>query len=108
MNNPTLFDYMVGVTTLQAKTLCHKADPETSRVAAQKIIKKLTEKQKSALRAIRAYCQNHVDFTPKEVAGGINRLYFDIQRRKNELADKGFIALTGSPERGGCEVWKLL
>jgi ribosomal protein L9 len=99
MTETTLFNY-------QTKTLCHKNDSDTSRLAAQKAAKKLTEKQMVVLRRIRNYCRNHIDFTPKEVAGGINRMYFDIQRRKNELAVKGKIKKTGS-ERGGCEVWRL-
>ena len=96
----TLFDY-------ETKLICHKTNPDTSRQAAQTTIKKLTDKQKYVFRIIRNYCQNHIDFTPKEVACGINTLYFDIQRRKNELALKGWIAKTGE-ERNGCEVWRLV
>lgn len=88
-------------------TLCHKNDPETSRKAAEKTAEDLSEKQKVVLKLIRNYCRNHIDFTPKEVAGGINSTYFDIQRRKNELANKLKIKKTRE-ERGGCEVWKLL
>lgn len=95
----TLFDY-------ETKLLTHKRDPDTSREAAQKMIKKLSDKQRYVLRLIRAYCKNHADFTPKEVAGGINTVYFDIQRRKNELANNLKIEKTGE-ERGGCEVWRL-
>lgn len=93
----------------QVKTLCHKGDPDTSKEAAQMMVKsgKLSEKRRIVLSWIREYCrQGHADFTAKEVAGGINAKYFDIQRRKNELAELGYIEKTGEI-RVGCEVWRL-
>ena len=96
----TLFD-------LDTKIRCHKNDPDTSRQAAQKINKKLNRAQKMVMAWIREYCRDHSDFTPKEVAGGVNKIYYDIQRRKNELANKLYIVKTGE-ERRGCEVWRLI
>ena len=105
----TLDEFATRGMTAQAEVdkLCHANDPETSWKAAEKTAKKLTEKQWVVLRLIWSYCKTHKDFTPKEVAGGINTTYFDIQRRKNELAAKGKIQPTGE-ERSGCEVWELL
>lgn len=98
MKQATLFD----------PPIVHRNDPITSHKAAEKMIKsgKLTKQQESVLKIIRKYCEEHEDFTPKEVAGGINALYFAIQRRKNELANEGLIKTTGE-ERNGCEVWKI-
>lgn len=93
---------------IKAGRLCHKDDPPTSRKAAEKTVEGLSQKRKYVLNLIKEYCeQDHKDFTAKEVAGGINAKYFDIQRRKNELAALGYIAKTGE-ERGGCEVWELV
>ena len=112
MNNPTLFDYMVGVTTLQAKTLCHKADPETSRVAAQKMVEsgKLSEEQAMIFGWIKEYLKenNKTDFTPKELAfWRYSNQYYLIQKRMSILRRKGKIRKTDEV-RDGQKVWRLL
>ena len=65
----------------------------------------LTRQQKHVLEIIKKW--PHRDFTAAELAGGINQLYFVIERRKNELEDKGFIEKTGQ-RRDGREVWRLI
>jgi len=89
------------------KKLHHRADPPTSREAAVKMVVsgELNRQQKAVLEIIRKW--PHKDFTAYELAGGINPLYFVIERRKNELEDKGFIKKTGQ-RRGGREVWRLI
>ena len=88
----------------QTQTLCHKADPETSREAAQKMVDGggLARQQRCVLHCIES--SNFEDFTALELAGGIkNEWYYTIQRRMHELPQ---IKITGK-KRNGHQVWRL-
>ena len=95
----------------EAKKLYHKNDPDTSKDAAIKTLKKLGEQQREVLDAIRKYYSTG-DFTAKELAMRMARnqlsdyryYYYLVQRRLNELAD--YIERTGG-RRNGCAVWRL-
>ena len=113
MNNPTLFDFAVGVTTLQAKLLCHKDGPDTSRQAAQKMVEsgKLNKQELMVKYQISLFLHRtkYSDFTAKELAQfTLSPLctYHTIQRRLSGLYRKGKITRTGK-KRNGCAVWRL-
>jgi len=94
----------------RSKVLARRTDPETSRRVARKMVEsgKLNKQQQAVIRIIRRYCEDHKDFTPFDLAGGErNNLYYSIQRRKNELAVKGYIKKTGEV-RNDNDVLKLL
>lgn len=91
--------------TLFAKTLCHKTDPETSRQAAEKIVKSggLARQQRCVLECIKS--SGFEDFTALELAEGVkNEWYYIIQRRLHELPQ---IENTGARRDGYC-VWRLV
>ena len=75
--------------------LSHRDDPQTSKDAAEKMVEsgKITEQQKTALEA-------WIKFGPgtsrqiADRAGGGDRLYHLLSRRKGELADAGYLRLT--------------
>lgn len=116
-----LFDFAVGLVKAQASgqaeidMLCHKNDPETSRKAAERMVKsgELSRQEKIVFRGI----QHHLigghreDFTAIELAkwmiGDTPKTYYMIQRRLSGLYRKGKIKRTGQ-KRNGCCVWKLL
>ena len=122
MTEPTLFDFAVGVTTLQAKLLCHKADPDTSRQAAQKMVEsgELSGELKMIMEKIKNY--DGEDFTALELAGGIkDKRYYLYQKRFSVLERKLKIKhvryrdytspdsyVLRDTEREGHAVWKLL
>lgn len=102
-------EYLFTKETPQAKTLARSEGPQTSKDAAVKMVVSgnLTKQQKSVLNIIIRYSKNHKDFTPLELTDGHRTtLYFAIQRRKNELENKGCIETTGEV-RNGMEVWRL-
>lgn len=117
MKKMTLFDFAVAGMKAQAEVnklcnqpLAHTNDPITSYEAAEKMVESgnLTRQQESVLRIIQRYSRNHRDFTPLELTDGHRTaLYFAIQRRKNELKNKGKIEETGEI-REGLEVWRLV
>ncbi len=103
--------------TPELKTLFHKRDPETSKEAAEKMVKsgKLNRQEREVYNDIRRYiidC-NCTDFTAKELAiwcpwvrSRPNNAYYIIQRRLSGLKNKGKIERTGG-KRDGCCIWKL-
>jgi hypothetical protein len=100
----TLFDQEV-------KKLHHADDPETSKVATRKTVKKLHAQQQEVLNAIWEHYRNS-DFTAKELAMTMARnftrnyqyYYYMVSRRLGELGDN--IERTGEA-RDGCSVWRL-
>ena len=92
----------------QTQTLCHKADPETSREAAQKMIDsgKLNKQERLVFHFIKSYLINHSDFIAKEISEWGEISYFTVQRRLSGLHRKGKIVRTGE-KRDGCAVWRL-
>lgn len=116
MDTDTLFQFAVKGMKAQAEVnklcqqpLAHTNDSLTSFEAADKMVKsgELSKKQAVVLKVMRTYSNNHADFTPRDLAGGNwSSLYFEIQRRKNELKNKGLIEKIGKT-RDGCEVWRL-
>ena len=102
-------DDLFGTQERQAMALARANDPDTSKAAAVKMVESgnLTKQQESVLNIIIHYSKNHKDFTPLELTDGHRTtLYFAIQRRKNELENKGCIETTGEV-RNGMEVWRL-
>ena len=89
------------------RALAHRKDPETSRQAARRMVEseRLSKQQKAVLEIMRKFPKDN--FTPYELAGGFNALYFAIERRKNELCRKGLIIKTGEI-RNGREVYRLV
>ena len=115
MTEPTLFDFAVGVTTLQAKLLCHKDGPDTSRQAAQKMVEtgEADLQRDEVYRAILRYCKTKktTNFTARELADFTKKsvklshiTYIVIQRRKHEIHQ---IKETDK-KRIGYKVWKLI
>lgn len=115
----TLFDY-------ETKLLTHKRDPDTSREAAQKMIKsgKLNKQESMVLSQIKIYlrrCHKTV-FTARDVSTFSLSWdnYFVIQRRLSGLHRKGYIEKVAEDnsvwtescgkqrkKRDGCAVWRL-
>ena len=117
----------------EARTLFHRADAETSREAAEKMIKSgtLSRQEKEVLNAIKTYLRRNPlgsgqtwkmerkDFTAKEINYTQRIDYYTIQRRLSGLHCKGLIERVQSgvasvrsgkliPEkRDGCCVWRL-
>lgn len=92
-------------------TLFHKSDPETSREAAEKMVRsgKLAQQETMVYIAIKDCLASMTfnTFTARNVAlwSGIN--YYTIQRRLSGLYRKGKIERTGE-KRDGCCVWSLV
>lgn len=138
----TLFDQMKefitrGVATQRAvNKLCHKSDPETSKGAADKMVKSgaLSRQEDEVWRIICGITENvqhddgyarlgAKDFTAKELTLFSGLDYYTIQRRLSGLCDKGKIERIQSTDRGellyyksggpiynkrdGCCVWRL-
>ena len=106
--------------TLFDRPLSHTGDPETSYIAADKMVKSgaLNKQEWDIMFAIRRYknvyacdmksfCPEHEDFTARELSNysGIN--YYTIQRRLSSLRHKGKIERTGE-KRNGCAVWAVI
>jgi len=91
----------------ELKTLFHKSDPETSREAAEQMVKsgKLTEQENFIHYVIEVH-RGHKSFTAKELAKDSGEDYYIIQRRLSGLHRKGKIERTGE-KRNGCCVWRL-
>ena len=111
------------------KTLARTENPQTSKDAAEKMIKSgaLSRQEKMIYWAIQGYCKNFGDFTTKDIAHNwvlTNRIpyhkAYDICRKRfSGLRDKGKIERiwlgvskkTGKgiyKRRDGCRVWRLL
>ena len=116
MTKATLFDFAVAGMKAQAEVdkLCHKKDPDTSRVAAQKMIdsEKADRQRDEVYEAILRYCKTKktTDFTARELADFTRKsakfshiTYIVIQRRKHEIHQ---IKETAE-KRIGYKVWKL-
>lgn len=103
-----------GVATQRAvDKLCRKSDPETSRGAAEKMVKSgaLSRQEEQVLAAIqlrlsfKPYTWKD-NFTAKELATTSVINYYTIQRRLSGLHNKDKIERTGE-KRDGCMVWRL-
>ena len=91
---------------MEAKTLFHKSDPDTSRVAADKMIK--SGKLNWQENKVWGWAHHMpVEFTAKELAVFSGLDYHLIQRRLSGLRNKGKIERTGE-KRDGCCVWKVI
>lgn len=91
--------------------LCRRNDPQTSKDAAEKMVKsgKLARQERLVLVTIEDVCEAlyKKDFTAKEIVRWNNRFdYYTIQRRLSGLHNKGKIERTGE-KRDGCCVWRL-
>lgn len=96
----------------ETKTLFHKSDPETSRTAAEKMVKsgELSRQEQEVYRAIIRAMNNmssclekrHQNFTAKELASWSGLDYFMIQRRLSGLKAKGKVERiqTGTTVKG--------
>ena len=102
-----------------AHKLSHSTDPQTSRDAAEKLVKsgRLSKQQEGVFNDISRYIveAHHKDFTAKELAKWLcgNKInnYYTISRRLNELEKKGktervYIGYS-LVKRDNCAVWKL-
>lgn len=111
---------------VDAKTLFHKADPDTSKEAAEDMVKsgRLSRQERLVLITIEDVCAalGKKDFTPKEIVRWDSRFsYHIIQRRLSGLHNKGKIERiqiegikthpAGNPvykKRDGCCVWRIV
>ena len=107
----------------ELKTLFHRQDPQTSKDAAERMVKSgtLSRQEDTVLRAINDYLypdemmeifcdgENRKDFTAKQIAGWTHLKidYYVIQRRLSGLHNKGKIERTGE-KRDKCMVWRLI
>lgn len=111
-----------GVATERAvNKLCRKQNPQTSRDAAEKMIKsgKLNFQEEVVYEAIYDYVKYFQDdFTAKNIAERSNANYYTIQRRLSGLRVKdkiervfiGYDKKTGRyiyKKRDGCCIWRL-
>ena len=100
-------------TLFEAKLIARNTDPDTSKKAAEKMVKggKLDEQEKKVWEEIKFYIYetHNKDFTAKELSKWewSNLSYFIIQRRLSGLRNKGKIAKTGEV-RNGCAVYKMV
>lgn len=104
----------------EAKALARTNDPQTSKDAAEKMVKSgaLSRQEKEVLDNIhrfmraRAFYFEELNFTAKELYlwSGLN--YHLIQRRLSGLEDKGKIDVVWErlkiKRRDDCRVWRLL
>lgn len=90
----------------EGKALAHTNDPETSKIAADKLVKSgaLNRQEQRVLGYALTYLGN--DFTAKELSEWSDFDYFTIQRRLSGLHNKGKIERTGG-KRGGCMIWRI-
>jgi len=98
----------------ETKTLYHRSDPETSRVAAAKMVQSgaLSKQEDDVMAAIHlcpGSSMNSFNFTAKELTEWtfVDIDYYVIQRRLSGLREKGKIRRTGE-KRDGCCVWELI
>jgi hypothetical protein len=119
METDTLFQFASKGTKAQAEVnkLCRTNDPETSKVAAEKMVEsgKLNHQEKEILDKIQSIpgsAMKSFDFTTKDIAlRMLNYPYhkaYDICRKRfSGLRDKGKIETTGDV-RESCRVWRLV
>lgn len=96
---------------IETKTLFHKNDPETSEIAADKLIESgaLSRQEQRVWDEICWWiAHRYPEFTAKDLAhyADADIDYYTIQRRLSGLRNKGKIERTGE-KRGGCMVWRL-
>ncbi|KKN71378.1 hypothetical protein LCGC14_0421000 [marine sediment metagenome] len=120
---------MTETKTLFDRPLSHTGDPETSYIAADRMIKSgaLSLQEQGVYNDIRRYIidAHHKDFTPKELAhwqiGDEAENYHRIERRLSGLYHKGKIARLNTigevyqenkgqklMKRNGCAVWAVI
>lgn len=111
----------------ELKTLFHKTDPETSREAAEKMVKsgELNRQEKEVHKAIvKFFSVPDRPFTARGLAFVSNIDYFLIQRRLSGLHNKGKVERIQATDKGkllfnkkgkpiyekrdGCCVWRLV
>lgn len=100
-----------------AKKLYRRDDPETSREAAEKMVKsgELNRQENEVLSIIKiavGESKDYFNFTTKEIARKMLKYpyyqAYDICRKRfSSLRDKDKIEQTGK-QREGCRVWRLL
>jgi len=95
----------------ELKTLFHRNDPETSEMAADKLVKngELNRQERQVWNSIIWFLSDgSKDFTARELADWCpGDHYFTIQRRLSGLRNHDKIERTGE-KRNGCMVWKII
>ncbi len=95
----------------RAKKLYHKDDPDTSKEAAEDMVKsgRLSKQEEEVWQTIKYHVNNtfYKDFTAKELVPWRRLDYYLVQRRLSGLHNKGKIERTGA-KRGKCRVWRIV